>query len=58
MNEVDLYNSGIKLGLNMNEIDCLLNNKKVIDEQSLISLGPRWPYLPGTLYGAVSIYDF
>jgi hypothetical protein len=58
MNEVDLYNSGIKLGLNVNEIDYLMNHQKVIDEQSLISCGPRWPYLPGALYGAVSIYDF
>ena len=57
MNKIDLYKSGRKLGLNLDDIDNVLNYEVVSNEQSYLSCGPGW-YLPGTLYGTVSISDF
>ena len=56
MEKEDFYKSGIKLGLNLDDIDNLLKYDMVTSGSGP---GPCPPgYICGTLYGTVSIYDF
>ena len=56
MERKDLYKLGEKLGLNLDDIDNVLKYDMATYRSGP---GPCPPgYICGTLYGAVSIYDF
>jgi len=57
MEKKDLYIFGKKLGLNLDDINNVLNYELVNNEQANLSCGPGM-YWPGTLYGTVSIHNF
>ena len=57
MEKKDIYIVGKKLGLNLDDINNVLNYELVNNEQANLSCGPNW-YWPGTLYGTVSIHNF
>jgi ABC-type enterochelin transport system substrate-binding protein len=51
-----IFEVGQKIGLTKKEIDNMLNNMLLINEQNLLSFGPRG-YM-GSLYGTISIKSF
>ena len=56
MEKEDLYKSGRKLGLNLDDIDNLLKYDIVTNGSGPGPCPPGYPC--GGLYGTVSIYDF
>jgi len=52
----EIYDLGIKLGLNKKDIKEILKNTQMQNENLSLSLGG--PGYPGAFYGTISIRDF